>query len=223
MGGKLILSIDDVGDSVAFARGALRRHHVGLAEAESTEKAERMLSETKFDFIIADARLPVRGQLDFAAGPDLLTRLRRGDLGELNRETKCMLLTSYPDEVLGEEFATTNYLGLLSKADLTPEILGEFIDVDMSDPNLVGPDEVLDRQLVTVTKPYDPSDSFVTFHFADAEGLAAIHNLPITELPPEISFLYRNRSRPFRLYGTINLASDASINDRIRNLELPFD
>lgn len=220
MGIQRILSIDDMGDTLALIIGALKRHGVEVEEATSIAKAEEKLMHQDFDFIIADARLPVGTELDMAAGPRLLAQLRDGAFGDLNKATPCMILTSYPYEVNRQDIEIDNYRGLLSKLSMTPEILGEMVGVDLSDLDQAGPGERLMRQLVHVEKPYDPADEFVSLTLVDSDARLRVVEMPRDELPPEIRFLYRRGGRPLLLWATLNMAATIAREMRPRSLEV---
>jgi CheY-like chemotaxis protein len=217
---KHVLSIDDRGDTIADLIGLLKRRGVSVTEVKTIETAKEALQRLAFDFILADARLPVGNELEMSAGQKLLAELQRGDLGPLNQETQCMILTSYPYEVNREQVDLENYRGLLSKLSMSPEIIGDMMGIDLSEQEQSGPGEEIRRQLIEVQKPYNPADKFVQFVALGAEGQTILVNYPVADLPPEVRFRYRHAERPLLVWASLNVAASHESEVRPRSFEL---
>lgn len=214
-----ILSIDDHGDTIADLIGLLKSRGIEVYEARTVKEAESRLRSIHFDFILADARLPVGNELEMSAGQALLTSLQAGEMGDINRNTPCMILTSYPYEVNREEIVLNHYRGLLSKLSMSPEIIGDMIGIDLTEDGSAAGEDVR-RQLLEVHKSYDPTDTSVAFAATGSDGGAVILSYPVSELPPDVRFQYRHAKRPMLVWASINIAADDTRDMKPRSFEL---
>lgn len=217
-----VLSIEDYSNSVAEVVGALKAEGIKVREVESVQEAKTEVVSELFDFILCDARLPDQnGSLDFRAGPIFLECLRRGEFGELNRETPCLILTSYPLEVNARRIDISHFGGVVSKPTVTPTLIGMLLGIDLSGAPAQLPGEVLIDDLLVVNAPYSPEDDAVRFSVPAWAGDVEVV-VGLDELPPDVAFAYIEEERPLYVWAQVNVAAQDADSVAPRGFRLHF-
>ncbi|HWA91113.1 MAG TPA: hypothetical protein VG889_13835 [Rhizomicrobium sp.] len=94
--GPRVLAIEDDIGTIEGLTSELELSYARIAYTDTGSEGESRIKSEAFDLLIVDMRLPwVKSEaVDEMAGLRLLAKLQRGELGELNKETLCVLASA---------------------------------------------------------------------------------------------------------------------------------
>lgn len=201
-----ILSIDDLGDTVALVRGNLKRvPGVNLVEAKDWVEAEAALNARHFDYIICDSRFPGKdGVSDLLAGPKLISELRQGMLGHANQNTAAVLLTAFAPQVTAAASQVSG-MPVLPKRAGTLVSLSNLLGIDLvGDPQPVETTHERIDEIALVEKPYSEGDSEIVFTLFALPDVKHVR-YPVSELPLILEHPYITAPRPWAVWITYDV------------------
>jgi CheY-like chemotaxis protein len=155
-----ILAVEDQFETIKGPLDSLAFDGYDVHWSPRVDEAESLLRETKFSLLIIDQRVATSaGTIDYKAGSKLASRLKHGELGDINVEIPFVFVTGSDDWVEeGEMMKLPGYRGILVKASDVTTKLRAFCTQAL---RKVDPAAYRDRVLVRVEK-------------ADAQGLVVV-------------------------------------------------
>jgi CheY-like chemotaxis protein len=223
-GALRILSVEDEPDTLAGPLDSLDLAGHQIERAEDLITARQFLTDEPFDLLLVDQRLGGSGEL-LEAGSRLVTWLKEGELGELNRKIEFLFVTGSDQWVDEDEMrALQGYEGLLIKVSpITQRLLAtsEAIarrktasaadDVVRADP---AQNQLLDRVLLRIVG--QTGDDIVAV--VPSWDLHEVVRFPVGLLPRELHDGSELEGR--RLFGWMNLRARDAAEIEFRDLEI---
>jgi CheY-like chemotaxis protein len=126
---KIVLAIEDEDETIIgiLSEFELRGYEVQISN--SVSDAKNKLNVTSFGFLLIDLRLPIddRKAASDVAGLNLLLELRRGDHGELNKNTPYAFVSAqrFTLDRLEAKLSSSNDLSLVKKDSIRPFSKGQ--------------------------------------------------------------------------------------------------
>lgn len=202
-----VLSVEDNPNSVLEVVSYLKRHGADVLEVVDVDRAEDVVSARRVDAILLDVRVPGRREDEQHGGLAFIKRLKRGSLGDLNRDVPFLVLTSFIyDSQLTELSSVAGFAGpVFSKAQVSPTEVTSALGI--FDPGQDGPRPYFVDALLTVNAP--PTRGQVTLH-ADSWPVDEEVNIPEGEFPPEVQQEFDYDEYPLYIWARVNIDAETA-------------